>query len=155
MRRLFYNFSDESKYFRYFAPKPVMPHKEMQTYVSIDYDKVLSVVAVAEKGRNERIIAEARYAYDKSAGAYEIAFIVDEDFQGRGVATFLFKYLIKIARDRGIQWFIAYVLPRNESMMKVFEKSKLPIQKSYENDALVLRFDLTQEVADTDAAARK
>jgi len=40
-------------------------------------------------------------------------------------------------------------------MMKVFEKSKLPIQKSYENDALVLRFDLTQEVADTDAAARK
>ena len=155
MRRLFYNFSDESKYFRYFAPKPVMPHKEMQTYVSIDYDKVLSVVAVAEKGRNERIIAEARYAYDKSAGAYEIAFIVDEDFQGKGVATFLFKYLIKIARDRGIQRFIAYVLPRNESMMKVFEKSKLPIQKSYENDALVLRFDLTQEVADTDAAARK
>lgn len=155
MRRLFYNFSDESKYFRYFAPKPVMPHKEMQTYVSIDYDKVLSVVAIAEKGRNERIIAEARYAYDKSAGAYEIAFIVDEDFQGKGVATFLFRYLIKIARDRGIQWFIAYVLPRNESMLKVFEKSNLPIGRSCESDALVLRFDLAQAAAEPDANVKK
>ena len=155
MRRLFYNFSDESKYFRYFAPKPVMPHKEMQTYVSIDYDKVLSVVAVAEKGRNERIIAEARYAYDKSAEAYEVAFIVDEDFQGKGVAAFLFKYLVKIARDRGIQCFIAYVLPRNEAMLKVFEKSKLPVRKSYENDSLALRFDLTQAKAEPDAAAKK
>ena len=155
MRRLFYNFSDESKYCRYFAPKPVMPHKEMQAYVNIDYDKVLSVVAIAEKGQNERIIAEARYAYDKGAGVYEIAFIVDEDFQGKGVATFLFRYLIKIARDRGIQWFVAYVLLRNESMMKVFEKSQLPIERSYENDSLVLRFDLTQAAAESDAAAGK
>jgi acyl-CoA hydrolase/RimJ/RimL family protein N-acetyltransferase len=122
MRRLFYNFSDESKYFRYFAAKPVMPHKEMQSYVSIDYTNTLAIVAVVEKGRNERIIAEARYAYDKDTDAYEVAFIVDEEFQGRGVASFLFKYLVKIARDRGITRFIAYILPRNESMLRVFEK---------------------------------
>ncbi len=143
MRRLFYNFSDESKYFRYFAPKPLMPHKEMQKYVNIDYEDILSVVALVEKGRNERIIAEARYAYDKRADAYEIAFIVDEQFQGKGVASFMLNYLVKIARDRGIGCFIAYVLPRNEAMLKVFEKAKIESTRVYDADVLVLRFNLT------------
>ena len=143
MRRLFYNFSDESKYFRYFAPKPIMPHKEMQKYVSIDYREVLSVVAIAEKGRNERIIAEARYAYDKRTDAYEIAFIVDEDFQGHGIATFLCDYLIKIARDRGIARFVAFVLPRNEAMLKVFDKCIVKPVRSFEENTYVLRFDLS------------
>jgi RimJ/RimL family protein N-acetyltransferase len=155
MRRLFYNFSDESKYFRYFVSKPIMPHKEMQKYVSIDYEDVLSVVAIVEKGRNERIIAEARYAFDKKTDAYEIAFIVDEEFQGKGVATFLFNYLIKIARDRGIKWFIAYVLPRNEAMLKVFEKAKVETRRSYEYDAFTLYFNLAQTDVDREAAVTK
>ena len=155
MRHLFYNFSDESKYFRYFASKPVMPHKEMQKYVSIDYEDFMSVVALVEKGRNERIIAEARYAYDKRSDAYEIAFIVDEEFQGKGVATFMLNYLIKIARDRGIKWFIAYVLPRNEAMLKVFEKSKIEATRSYEDDALAIRFNLTQTDVERDTPGTK
>jgi RimJ/RimL family protein N-acetyltransferase len=156
MRRLFYNFSDESKYFRYFASKPVMPHMEMQKYVNIDYNEMLSVVAIVEKGRNERIIAEARYAYDKKTGDYEVAFIVDEGFQGKGVATFMFNYLIKIARDRGIAWFVAYVLPRNEAMLKVFEKSKIEMTRAYDADAVVLRFNLAAQTdADGDAAGAK
>lgn len=155
MRRLFYNFSDESKYFRYFVSKPLMPHKEMQKYVNIDYQDILSVVAIVEKGRNERIIGEARYAYDKRTGAYEIAFIVDEEFQKRGVATFLFNYLVKIARDRGIACFIAYVLMRNEAMLKVFEKSSMTIHRSCDDDALVLRFNLAQTDEERDAAQTK
>ena len=142
MRRLFYNFSDESKYFRYFAAKPVMPHKEMQKYVNIDYSNILAIVALVEKGRNEKIIAEARYAYDKNTNAYEVAFIVDEEFQGKGVASFLFNYLIKIARDRNIARFIAYVLPKNEAMIRVFEKNAVKPIRSFEENTVVLQFDL-------------
>ena len=148
MRQLFYNFSDESKYFRYFANKPVMPHKEMQKYVNIDYQDTLSIVAIVEKGRNERIIAEARYAYGKQEGAHEVAFIVDEDFQGKGVATFMLNYLIKIARNRGIGEFIAYVLPRNEAMLKVFEKAKVPITRSFDSDAILVRLNLAAPKAE-------
>ena len=148
MRQLFYNFSDESKYFRYFANKPVMPHKEMQKYVNIDYQDTLSIVAIVEKGRNERIIAEARYAYGKQEGAHEVAFIVDEEFQGKGVATFMLNYLIKIARNRGIGEFIAYVLPRNEAMLKVFEKAKVPITRSFDSDAILVRLNLAAPKAE-------
>ena len=148
MRQLFYNFSDESKYFRYFANKPVMPHKEMQKYVNIDYQDTLSIVAIVEKGRNERIIAEARYAYGKREGAHEVAFIVDEEFQGKGVATFMLNYLIKIAGNRGIGEFIAYVLPRNEAMLKVFEKAKVPITRSFDSDAILVRLNLAAPKAE-------
>lgn len=144
MRTLFYNFSDESKYFRYFASKPVMPHREMQTYVNIDYDRIMSVVAIVEIGRNEKIIAEARYAYDKFEGNYEIAFIVDEEYQGKGVASFMLNYLIKIAQDRGIAEFVAFVLPRNEAMMKVFERAKVETSKSYDSDTVIYRFKLAR-----------
>ncbi|MFO7569469.1 MAG: GNAT family N-acetyltransferase [Smithellaceae bacterium] len=143
MRRLFYNFSDESKYFRYFAPKPLMPHREMQNYVSIDYQDILSVVAIVEKGRNERIVAEARYAYDKRTGVYEIAFIVDEAFQGKGLATFMCNYLLKIGHDRGIARFVAFVLPRNEAMLKVFDKCAVKPSRSFEENTYQLDFDLT------------
>ena len=114
----------------------------MQKYVSIDYESMMSVVAVVEKGRNERIIAEARYAYDELENAYEIAFIVDEEFQGRGVATFLCNYLIKIACDRGIERFIAFVLPGNESMLKVFEKCVVKPTRKFQDNAFELSFNL-------------
>lgn len=149
MRRLFYNFSDESKYFRYFASKPVMPHKEMQKYVNIDYEDILSVVAIVEKGRNERIIAEARYAYDERDDAYEIAFIVDEEFQGKGLATFLCDYLMKIARDRGLARFIAYVLPRNEAMLKVFSKCAVKPTRTFDQNNFALHFDLKENGLET------
>ena len=57
----------------------------------------------------------------------------------------MFDYLVKIARDRDIRWFIAYVLPRNEAMMKVFERSGLEISRSFEGGALTFRFDLAQK----------
>ncbi|MDQ5984935.1 MAG: butyrate:acetyl-CoA coenzyme A-transferase [Syntrophus sp. SKADARSKE-3] len=142
MRRLFYNFSDESRYFRYFVNKPIMPHKEMQKYVNIDHNKIVAVVAVLENSRSERIIAEARYAYDKHLDAYEMAFIVDEEFKEKGIATFLLKFLVEIARDRGIRHLIAFVLPRNEAMLRVFEKSGIKLSRSFEADAVTIRFDL-------------
>ncbi len=77
MRRLFYDFSGEARYFRYFANKPIMAHREMQKYVNIDYENILAIVAIVKKYRSEQIVAEARYAYDKNIDAYEMAFIVD------------------------------------------------------------------------------
>jgi acyl-CoA hydrolase/GNAT superfamily N-acetyltransferase len=145
MRRLFYQFSDEARYFRYFTRKALMPHKEMQKYVSVDYENILSVVGIVHKGRSEKIIAEARYAYDKFEDNYEMAFVVDEDYQGKGIATFLLNYLIRIAKERGIKKLCAYVLPENESMIKVFKKACIPSETSIEDGAVVETIDLTQD----------
>ncbi len=139
MRRLFYQFSDEGKYFRYFVKKPVMPHREMQKYVNIDYKSILSIVGVVEKDRSERIVAEARFAFDKLHNNYETAFVVDEQYQGKGLATFMLNYLIRIAQERGIRELIAYILPENRSMIKVFDRACIAPESGFEDGIMVKR----------------
>lgn len=146
MRRLFYQFSDESKYLRYFARIRTMPHKQMQSYVNIDYDRILSIVGIIQHAGTERIIAEARYGYDDNEKTYEMAFIVDEEFQGKGIATFMARYLMKIAKERNIEKMSANVLPQNDKMMKVFEKCGVPFTQRFEDG--VMHFDFHLQKAD-------
>ncbi len=142
MRRHFYKFSDESKYYRYFTHVKVMPHRNMQKYLSVDYDKILAVVAVHQTGNIEKIVAEARYAAYPAGDAYEMAFLVDEEYQGKGIATFMANYLIKIARERGIKKLVASVLSQNRKMLEVFEKVSVKPVKQYDGDTVELEFNL-------------
>jgi len=105
-----------------------MPHKKMQEYVNVNYHLVMSIVGVVEVAGIEKIIAEARYARTKQDSFADTAFIVDEEYQGKGIASYLFELLIRIAREEGIKGFTADVLATNKSMLKVFEKAPFPVQ---------------------------
>ena len=127
MRRLFYRFSDNAVYYRYFSPIKSMPHSKMQEYVNIDYQRTLSIVgSISESGR-ERLIAEGRYVRHHDRPFADVAFIVDENHQGIGIASFLLTMLIRVARERRIEGFTADVLADNKAMLKVFEKASFPI----------------------------
>jgi RimJ/RimL family protein N-acetyltransferase len=128
MRRLFYRFSDQAVYYRYFSPIKAMPHKKMQEYVTVDYRRIMSVVGVIEETGTERIIAEARYVRSPDRPYADTAFIVDEAYQGKGMASFLFELLVKIAREEGVEGFTADVLAVNKAMLRVYEKSGFPIK---------------------------
>jgi acyl-CoA hydrolase/GNAT superfamily N-acetyltransferase len=141
MRRLFYRFSDEAVYYRYFSSLKTMPHARMQEYVNVDCNRAMSIVGLVGETGEEHIIAEARYIKDQRRPYAEAAFVVDEKYQGLGIATFLYKMLIRIAKERGIQGFMADVLASNKSMMKVFEKGDLPVKASLEQGVFQLTID--------------
>ncbi len=122
MRRLFYRFSEEAVYYRYFSPIKTMPHKKMQTYVNVDFSHTLSIVGLVGEHGKGHIIAEARFVRDPQRPHADVAFVVDEDYQGFGIASCLYKTLLRLAKNRGIQGFTADVLSSNKGMMKVFEK---------------------------------
>lgn len=129
MRRLFYRFSDTAVYYRYFSSIKAMPHEKMQEYVNVDYRRFMSIVGVIEEAGVEKIIAEGRYVRHQDRPMYaDTAFVVDDNYQGKGIASFLFNLLAKTAREQGIQTFTADVLADNKPMLKVFEKSKLPMR---------------------------
>ena len=132
MRRLFYRFSDESVYYRYFTPLKTMTHSKMQEYVNVDYGKVMSIVGLVGDTGKGHIIAEARYVKDPKRPYGDVAFIVDEGFQGLGIATFLYKQLMRLAKERGLQGFTADVLPANKEMMRVFEKGAAEVKATLE-----------------------
>ncbi len=128
MRRLFYRFSDTAVYYRYFSPIKTMPHAKMQEYVSVDFSRCLSIVGLVKDAGEGRIIAEGRFLRDRQRPFAEVAFVVDEAYQGRGIATFMLKMLIRLARERGLKGFTAEVLSSNKAMLKVFEKGGLPVE---------------------------
>ncbi len=123
MRRLFYRFSDKSVYYRYFSPIKTMPHSKMQEYVNIDYTNTVSIVGLLGEPGEGRIVAEGRYVRLPEEPYGDVAFVVDEAYQGRGIATFLYRMLTRIAKDKGLQGFKADVLATNKNMLKVFESA--------------------------------
>jgi acyl-CoA hydrolase/GNAT superfamily N-acetyltransferase len=142
MRRLFYRFSDEAVYYRYFSPIKTMPHARMQKYVNVDYRQVLSIVGTVRDRGQERIIAEARFVGHPQKPHADVAFIVDEAYQGLGIASYLLKMLLQPAKDRGVQAFTADVLATNKAMMKVFENSGLAVQAQLQEGVYALLIPL-------------
>ena len=145
MRRLFYRFSDQTVYYRYFSPIKTMPHAKMQEYVNIDYRRIMSIVGLTGEPGEGRIIAEGRYVRLHDLPYADVAFVVDEDYQGRGIATFLLEMLTKIAREKRIEAFRADVLATNKPMLKVFESAtKGPIQAVMEGGVYQLTIPLLE-----------
>ncbi len=132
MRRLFYRFSDESVYYRYFTPLKTMPHNKMQQYVNVNYSQVMSIVGLIGDIGQGHIIAEGRYVKDPHRPYGDVAFVVDEAYQGYGIATYLYKMLMRLAKERGLQGFTADVLPANKPMMRVFEKGDAEVKATLE-----------------------
>ena len=122
MRRLFYRFSDEAIYARYFSSITTMPHSKMQEYVNIDWHHNMSIIGLIGEPGEGIVISEARYLGGKSNLNAEIAILVDEKYNNLGIATCMVNLLMKLGKERGIDVFIAEVLFSNNKIIKVFKK---------------------------------
>jgi len=127
MRRLFYRFSGTTVYRRFLYPLSTMPHDKMQEYVNVDYHHEMSIVALVGEGDQETLIAEARFVRDEETGYGDVAFVVEENFQGLGIASYMYEMLIRLAKNRGLKGFTAEILQSNKAMLKVFEKGDLTV----------------------------
>jgi acyl-CoA hydrolase/GNAT superfamily N-acetyltransferase len=133
MRTLFYRFSDEAVYSRYLQSIRSMPHPKMQEYVNVDWNQVVSIVGLVGEEGQGRIIAEARFIRIPGHSLAEVVFVVDEQYQRLGIASFTYRMLIRLAKERGIRGFTAEVLFSNTGMMKVFRKGDLPVEAHLES----------------------
>ena len=146
MRRFFYRFSKQSIYRRFFFPVSTMPHNKMQAYVNVDYRSEMSVVALINEPGQEIIIAEARYAGDEETGFGDLAFFVDEKYQGLRIAPYLYDLLTRLAKERGLRGFTAEVLQENKGMLKVFEKGELPMEALLKDGIYKLKMPFNEQL---------
>ncbi len=107
--------SDESKYLRFFAPYPRLSASDVARFTRVDHrDRVAFILTVADE-----MIAVGRYDRMGRREA-EVAFLVEDSHQGRGVGSVLLEHLAQAARENGIERFVAEVLPENHRMAGVF-----------------------------------
>lgn len=138
--------SPESKYYRFFAPYPRLSAKDVHRFTHHDYvDRVGLAVTVGGEFiatvRFDRIDATGRPA-SAPADEAEVAFLVQDAHQGRGVASTLLEHIAAVARERGIRRFAAEVLPANNKMIKVFRDAGYTQQRSFEDGSVHLTLDL-------------
>ncbi len=136
--------SAESKYLRFFAPYPTLSSKDIHRFTNVDYvDRVALILTVGEEmlavGRYDRLDTESSEVGQNQA---EVAFLVEDAQQGRGIAQLLLEHLAEAARERGIGAFVAEVLPRNRAMAQVFADAGYRVRREIEDGVLLVEFPI-------------
>lgn len=143
MDEAFKKLEQESIRLRFFGAKSGLTEQEHRLIRELDFDsRVVLVVTLMERGE-EIIIASGSYSR-MGKDAAEVAFIVEEDYHGQGVAHHLLWHLGLIARERGIARFEAEVLPHNLAMRRVFASSGWPMTSQRVDDVIHIVLDLTR-----------
>jgi RimJ/RimL family protein N-acetyltransferase len=119
---------------RFFYPKKNLSDDDLHWLDEMGHGNHVGLVATVSRGADKLIIGEGSYAV--LGRTAEVAFIVPEAWQGRGVATLLLQHLAGIARSQGVAEFEAYVLPENKSMLAVFRRSGLPMTTRHTDGVL-------------------
>ena len=130
--------SDRSSYLRFFSLHPHLSAKEIAHFTHVDYVNRLALVAEVDN----RLIAVGRY--DRHAGTEEaeVAFVVADEYQHRGIGSLMLDQLAAAALDRGITTFVAVTLTENHTMLEVFVHSGFPVTRHCEYETELLRFPI-------------
>jgi acyl-CoA hydrolase/RimJ/RimL family protein N-acetyltransferase len=130
MSDMFYDLSDQTIINRFFSMLKSMPHRRLQEFCVTDYENEMSLVVITGKRPKQRIVGVGSYHLAPSTGRAEVAFLVADDWQGKGIGTFLMRYLVKIAKSKKIKGFTAEVLRDNAPMIALMHKAGVePVSK--------------------------
>ncbi|RDE17488.1 MAG: 4-hydroxybutyrate CoA-transferase [Candidatus Thorarchaeota archaeon] len=147
IKDLFYDLSEESIYFRFLTPLKSLRRQTLQDFYAVDQDRDISLVAVVrtdDESENEKIIGAGRYLLNRSTNQAEFALLVQDEYQNRGIGSFLLSQLMRIAKSKGVDAFIAYVHPSNRKMIAFIHKTGKVVESklSLQNDEYIFTLKL-------------
>lgn len=124
IKELFYSLSQQSVFYRWMSHLKRLPEQELRSHVLVDHRSQVALAGVLPAAHGDEIIAVGGYFLQEGSNRAEVALVVRDDWQSRGIGTFLLRQLVQLARRNGIAGFSAEVLRQNQAMQKVFnEKS--------------------------------
>ena len=114
--------SGQTAYQRFFNVVKHLPHTLAHFLANVDYRRRLALVAEYAEGPCRTLVGVARYDCTDQPDTAEIAFVIRDDWQNRGLGTMLLEALLAAATERGIGRFRAYVLASNERMLDMLTR---------------------------------
>ncbi|HEY3557696.1 MAG TPA: GNAT family N-acetyltransferase [Kribbella sp.] len=129
--------SETSKYYRFFAPYPELSERDVARFTQVDYhDRLALIVTVGDE-----MIGVGRYERTGRRSA-EVAFLIEDAHQGRGLGQLFLEHLAQAARENGIHRFVAEVLPDNRKMITVFTEAGYKVAREFEDGVIMVEFDI-------------
>jgi acetyl coenzyme A synthetase (ADP forming)-like protein len=135
--------SDRAKYLR-FHSVPKLGREDAIRFCSVDYDNAFAFVAEVLRDRRRDIIAIGRYYRIPYKSSAEVAFVIEDAYQGKGIGTKLMEWLANVARDNGITTFEASVLAENREMMNVFKDYGFHVTSEFEEKEYRVTFPIAR-----------
>ena len=139
LKDFFYSLSDQSTYRRFISARKDMPHQRLQEFVVIDYTTEMILLVVEPDEEHEVVLGVGQYAIDPHTHTAEVALVVQDQQQGRGIGTELLRYLTYLAKREGLLGFTAEVLTDNEVMMHLFQSAGFEFQAQREGGVYQVR----------------
>jgi acyl-CoA synthetase (NDP forming)/GNAT superfamily N-acetyltransferase len=130
--------SERTRYLRFFGAYPHIPPRDLVRFTVVDY---VSRVALVAEVRGD-VVAVGRYEGQPGVGSAEVAFVVEDAHQARGIGSVLLEHLAAAARERGITEFEAYVLAENPRMVRVFLDAGYQVRREFESGLVHLSFGI-------------
>jgi len=144
LREMFYSLSEDTIYHRFFSSLQSMPHERLQEFLKVDYKREMAMVAtIGERQEESRMVGIGRYVLNPQTNMAEVALLVADDFQGRGLGTSMLEGLSAAAKSHGIAGFVADVMVENKAMLTLFHRAFKNIESSLTDNvySLVMYFD--------------
>ncbi len=145
LSEMLYSLSEDSVRKRYMTRTKSFPHRDVQQLTNIDYKNDLAIIGVVPSASGEHIVATAQYFLDPKTQAAEVAFVVQDEWQQKGMGTFMLDYLTQIAKQRGVKRFYAKVLPNNKPMLTIFHNSGYKVNTEFDGEVYSITYDLTKK----------
>ncbi|MDT8914244.1 GNAT family N-acetyltransferase [Amycolatopsis sp. PS_44_ISF1] len=130
--------SERTRYFRYFGAYPRIPPRDLVRFSTVDHHDRVAFAALL----GDDIVAVGRYERLDQGPSAEVAFLVDDRHQGRGLGSILLEHLAAAASESGLRRFVAEVLSENAAMVRVFRDAGYQVSRAIEEGVLHLEFDI-------------
>jgi len=146
LSEMLYSLSEKSVQTRYMTHTVTFSHKDVQQLTNINYQQDIAIVGIVPgPSGDEQIVAMAQYFLDPKTQSAEVAFVVHDEWQQKGMGTYLLDYICKIAKQRGVKRFFAKVMPSNKPMLAIFHNSGYKVNTTFDGEVYNISYDLTDK----------
>lgn len=136
--RFHHTLSPETTRLRFFTFHPELRPDELDRFTHVDHNDREAIVATVD----DEIVGVGRWDRADDASLAEVAFVVTDAWQGRGLGSALLRSLVEQAPQRGIDRFLAVTLTDNRRMLAVFHRAGKPVTSRFVDGQVELTMDL-------------
>lgn len=138
LQKMYAGQSERTIYLRFFTHKPVLSDQELTRFTTVDHNNRVAFVLFLD----DEMIGIGRYDRGHSPEEAEVAFMISDAHQGRGIGSILLEHLAAAANEKGIERFTAEVLPQNRKMLNVFADAGYEVSREFDDGLVMVHFNI-------------